>query len=206
MIYLAGKILHTIDNQVLLKIPSGAGYLLTVNPNKKYNINDNVEFFVIIDPSIIGPNQKIYALDSFEEWLIMWRMVNQGLAVELVTTIIYDLGIGPLQKSIATHDDALFKRIPGLSLKQIRQIMEIGDSIMNLGRGSSIITTADGEEEKIHSYTAAEFTEKMTQLGYSRTRIVDVISLLKYQDFWGKLPLVDLVKKAMSLIEEGYVQ
>jgi Holliday junction resolvasome RuvABC DNA-binding subunit len=216
MIYLSGKILHILESQVVIRTSSSIGYLLYTNPSHKYYINDNAEFYTIMDSNVVGPNQKIYAFDSFDEWLLMRQMATRGLPIEISTKVVHELGVGQLQKAIATNDDSLLKRIPNLVQKQIRTIMEIGDECMNLSKSSIApmhpnqgidLETAKngGENEKQFVYSASEFTEKMSQLGYARNKIVETISALKAEEVWGKMSLVDLVKKSMALIEDGYL-
>jgi Holliday junction resolvasome RuvABC DNA-binding subunit len=125
------------------------------------------------------------------------------------------MGVGQLQKAIATNDDSLLKRIPGLVHKQIRSIMDIGDECMNLSKSSiapmhpnqgiDLESAAKSSDEKVFVYSASEFTEKMSQLGYARNKVVETISALKAEEAWGKMSLVDLVKKSMALIEDGYL-
>ena len=91
--------------------------------------------------------------------------------------------------------------------------MEIGDECMNLSKNSTAPINANQgqsldtphQTEKTFSYTASEFTEKMSQIGYPRLKIVETISALKQEDAWGKMSLIDLVKKSIALIEDGYV-
>ncbi len=213
MIYITGKILHVLEHQVVIRTASSVGYLLYINPSHRYYINENAEFYVIFDPSVIGPNQKLYAFDTFDEWLLMKQMASRGLAVEMATRVVHELGIGQLQRAIATGDDSLLKRIPSMNSKLIRAIMEIGDECMNLSKNSIAPMHANQGQsldqnqptEKTFSYTATEFTEKMTQIGYPRVKIVETISALKQEDAWGKMSLIDLVKKSIALIEDGYV-
>jgi Holliday junction resolvasome RuvABC DNA-binding subunit len=213
MIYISGKILHVLESQVVIRASSGIGYLLFTNPSHKYYINDNAEFYIISDNVILGGNNKIFAFDSFDEWLLMRQMASRGLTIELATSVVHELGVGQLQRAIASNDDSMLRRIPGLDQRSVRTIIEIGDECMNLSKISILPMYAnqgqsvDGnnDEVKAFSYSASEFTEKMTQLGYNRNKIVETISVLKSEEAWGKMSLVDLVKKAMTLIEDGYV-
>ncbi|NJS41225.1 hypothetical protein HC766_02475 [Candidatus Gracilibacteria bacterium] len=44
--YIIGKTGNTIDNKLLIKLPSGLGYLININPNDFYQQNDTIELFI----------------------------------------------------------------------------------------------------------------------------------------------------------------
>jgi Holliday junction resolvasome RuvABC DNA-binding subunit len=209
MIYLQGKVINTLESQVLVRLSNGIGYLLDANPSNRYETNQVYEFYIILDPSVIGPNQRIYALDSFEEWLIMKRLVEANIPISTATKIIHELGVGQLQKAITTKDDTLLKRIPNLNQKYIKQIMDIGDEVINIGLSNASLNNIAGAEiegvTKVFTYTSSEFSERMQKLRYSSNKIVEVITVLKREDLWGKIPLADLIKKSISYIEDGYI-
>jgi Holliday junction resolvasome RuvABC DNA-binding subunit len=212
MIYLSGKIVRSFESQLILKLPSGVGYLLEVNPNYRYIANENIDFFVLCESASFF-NSKIYAFNSWEEFVMVRQILEQGVTLPQSAQILWEIGLGRLQRSIATKDDSLLRNINGLGQRFISKILEIGDSVMQISASNSYVTGPGMErktdhlhlEEQQHNsitpYTATEFTRKMAQLGYTSNKIVEVISILKKEDLWGKLQLIDIIKTAIDILE-----
>jgi Holliday junction resolvasome RuvABC DNA-binding subunit len=212
MIYLSGRVIQILENELVLKTNTGLGYILKTTHAKNLNIDDVVEFYVFLDEGRRDNHESFYALEYFDEWLLVRKMLDQGLDMEVSCQVIWELGLGTLQKSITTQDSSYLLRIPDLKDSQIEKILSIGYECINLSKNSSTPilnpnnSESGSEQAAIPAYTAYDFTVKLGQLGYDRSKIVKVISSLKQQEYWGRVSLIELVKKAISLIEEGYVQ
>jgi Holliday junction resolvasome RuvABC DNA-binding subunit len=190
-IYLSGKIIYSEFGEIIIKLPTGTGYLLKISPASKLNVNENVEFYVLT------ADDEIYGFQSIEEWKVAYQIYSGGIAVKLAAEIIFELGLEKLHRALVTQDEALLNQISGLGTKSISKILQLKIPVLNLRDDDNAIK----EQAKEVQYTAVEFTEKLSSLGYSRNRIVQVISKLRFAGDWGVLPLVEVVKKAIDIME-----
>lgn len=189
-IYLSGKIINILDSQLVVKLPNGVGYFVHITPKFKYNINETIELYVVSE------NEILYGLSSFEDYVMTTKLIKHGITVKQTIEIIYKFGADRLRQMIATKDETNLKKIPNFSNKIIEKLLSLSDD--------EVISTLRSDDMGANKdkYTAPEFTDKLQNLGYSRSRIVATISILKKEEYWGALNLIDLVKKAIDILEQ----
>jgi Holliday junction resolvasome RuvABC DNA-binding subunit len=202
-VYISGKTLNVYDNQILLKLPNGLGYLIQVDPLSKIQVNENIDLYIL--SGLVGTQTLYYGFDTFEAWNISNVIHSKGIALKQSAELVWSLGVAKIHQSIIQKDDSFLKKIEGLGAKGVNKILEIEDQDIPVARIniSNKKLKEDGSEYNTEErYSPAEFTQRLASLGYSRSRIVQIISVLKKENLWGNMPLVDLIKKAMEILEQ----
>ena len=205
-VYINGKIIKLLDSKIIIKLPNGQGYLLNVSFNEKYNLNENIELFVCSYFNSQNGQGEFYAFSDFESWQLATTMINCDIEIKFVAPIIWDIGVPRLHQSILQKDESYLKKLGNIPVKTITKVLGIDLNLLSLTKNyTNTMSRADSNlngEIKKENYSPAEFTQRLSSLGYARSRIVEIISHLKKEDLWGKMPLIDLVKKSLELMEQ----
>ncbi len=45
--YLSGKVVASFTGQIILKLPSGVGYLVQVPPTRTFMVNESIDLFIL---------------------------------------------------------------------------------------------------------------------------------------------------------------
>lgn len=202
-IYISGKIVKILDSQIVLKLPTGLGYLISVDPLSKIQVNENTDYYIISGTNLNGQT-NYFGFDNFETWQIANTIYSKGISAKQSAELVWSLGVAKLHQSIIQKDDSFLKKIEGLGVKGINKILEIEDQEIPVSKSNmnSDNFKSDINSKAVEKYTPAEFTQRLSSLGYSRSRVVQIISVLKKENMWGNMPLVELVKKAMEILEQ----
>ena len=56
--YISGKVVAKLAGKVIVKVPSGLGYLISISPNQNYLENENLELFLLEINTIEAINQS----------------------------------------------------------------------------------------------------------------------------------------------------
>lgn len=189
-IYLSGKIINILDSRIVIKLPNGIGYFVYITPRFKYIVNETIDLYVVSE------NNILYGLPTFDDYIMTNKLIKLGISVKQTIEIVYEVGADKLRQLIVTKDEVNLKKIPNFSNKIVDKLLILSDDeVISTLRSSDIGVNKD-------KYTAPEFTDKLQSLGYSRNRIVATISILKKEEHWGVLNLIDLIKKAIDILEQ----
>lgn len=190
--YLSGRVVGVLENQIILKLPSGVGYLTWVSPSKNYMQNENIDFYVW---EVLRENKsELYAFESLDDrhWAEKLTKVS-GVGPKVAANLIYSLGWEKILESIQLNDTTNFTGVKGLGLKTAKKI------VLEL-KGSSTDLEILQRTEMGNNQTAIDFTDTLSNLGYKRGEIVSTISKLKKAGLWDDGNLVSLVKKGLEII------
>lgn len=188
--YLSGKVLGMMQDQVIIKLPSGAGYLVHVPPSLRYLQNENLDLFIL---EVARENKvELYGFTSLKdrEWVDKLLKVD-GVGPKVAATVLYTLGYEKVLEAVQNTDTEILAGVKGLGLKTAKKIvLELKGGLTDLSRLDSM----DNDKTQM----ALHFTETLSNLGYRRGEIVSVISTLKKQGSWDNEDLATTVKEALK--------
>ena len=193
LVYINGRIIAKIENQIIVKIPSGLGYLINISSNNQYMINENVEIFLF--EVLRETKVELFGFKNLDErnWCEKLMKVS-GVGPKSAATIIYDLGIEKIKEAIQTSEPKIFSSVKGLGLKTAKKIvLELKGSQTDLDKIQRADISLNGE-------FTVDFVDTLSGLGYKRGEIVSLISKMKKNKIWNENDLVETVKGALQMI------
>ncbi|MGL4757801.1 MAG: Holliday junction branch migration protein RuvA [Patescibacteria group bacterium] len=190
--FLSGKVIAFLNEKIIVRLPSGLGYIVTVDPELEIILNENLEMFVL--EVIRDGNSELYGFRDIESRLWVEKLIDvDGVGPKSATNMIYFLGVSKLKTALAEQDDVTLSSVKGISSKTAKKIiLELHNKEVN------IKTLNQNKLKSKSSSIATEFTETLSSLGYSRSQIVNVIGAMKQEDNWQEDDLNHLVRMALK--------
>lgn len=190
--FISGRVIGFLHEKIILRIPSGIGYIITVDPILDLIVNENVELFILEVARDTGPD--LFGFDNIEQRLWVEKLIEvDGVGPKSATNIVYSLGIETINSAILEQDDATLSQVKGISSKTAKKI------ILELHNKDVNIKDLNQQHKKKGSQSiTGEFTDTLSSLGYSRSQIVNVIGQMKQDSNWQDEDLNTLVKKALK--------
>jgi holliday junction DNA helicase RuvA len=189
--YLSGRVVGNLENQIILKIPSGVGYLLHIPPQKVYMVNENLEFYVW---EVIRENKvELYAFEDLEDrkWAEKLTKVD-GVGPKAAATIIFTLGYQRVMEAIHNADTGAISDVKGIGLKTAKKM------VLELKGATTDLNSLQPSQSS--SQMSIDYTDTLSNLGYKRGEIVSTITKLKKSGDWMDDNLVETVKKGLELL------
>jgi holliday junction DNA helicase RuvA len=189
--YLSGKVIGVQPGQILVKIPSGVGYMVNVSQSVIFMANENLELYIL--EVIREDHVELFGFRDLEEreWVEKLMKVS-GVGPKMAAGIIYAIGVEKVVEAIQTTNSGILTEVKGLGSKTAKKILlELKGSITDL----QILET---KTESRNSQTVLDFTETLTNLGYKRGEIVSLITRLKKGGDWYEDDLVSMVKLGLK--------
>jgi len=192
--FLSGKIIAIFNNQIILRLPSGIGYLVQISPKQNFMLNETVELFVL---EVHKENKReFFGFTNLQdrEWVEKLLKVD-GVGPKIAAQIVYFLGHEGLLQAIQNSDIKALTQVKGLGQKTAKKII--------LELKSSQVKLAELETNSQHSdQTITTFTETLANLGFNRRAIVEVISRLKAEQRWDEQNLNEMIKQSLKLLSK----
>jgi len=192
--FLSGKIIAIFNNQIILRLPSGIGYLVQISPKQNFLLNETVELFVL---EVHKENKReFFGFTNLQdrEWVEKLLKVD-GVGPKIAAQIVYFLGHEGLLQAIQNSDIKALTQVKGLGQKTAKKII--------LELKSSQVKLAELETNSQHSdQTITTFTETLANLGFNRRAIVEVISRLKAEQRWDEQNLNEMIKQSLKLLSK----
>lgn len=181
---LSGKVAGHIGSQIILKTPSGVGYLVHVSLMQKSMVNDFEDLYILEVRR--EDKSELYGFRDIKDrvWVENLLKVN-GVGPKVAASIIYALGWENLVEAIESEDAGAISEVKGLGIKTAKKI------VLEL-KGSR----TDINNLNFHSneQSVSDFTDTLVNLGYKKSEIVGVISKMKKDGVWKEENLVEMVK------------
>lgn len=193
LVYINGRIIAKMENQIIVKIPSGLGYLVNVSANNKYMVNENVEIYLF--EVLRETKVELFGFNNLEErdWCEKLMKVG-GVGPKSAATIIYDLGIDKIREAINTSEPKIFSSVKGLGLKTAKKI------VLELKGSQTDLEKIQKTEPSLNGEFTVDFVDTLSGLGYKRGEIVSLITKLKKNKNWDENNLLETVKGAIQMI------
>jgi holliday junction DNA helicase RuvA len=188
--FISGKIIGSLMGDAIIKTPSGLGYIVQLPPNDRILINDNIEVFVL--HVVREDDERLYGFHdlSDREWVEKLLKVN-GVGPKVAATIVYALGWRTLQTAIVSEDFKTLAGVKGLGAKTAKKI------VLELKGASTDISSMSEKILDMKDPTVTDFTNALTNMGYKKPEVVQVISSLKQDNEWDASDLQSMIKKAL---------
>ncbi len=192
--FLSGKIIAVFDNQIIVRLPSGLGYLVQISPKQNFILNETIDLFILEVQRDTKTELFGFANLKDREWVEKLLKVD-GVGPKIAAQIVYLLGYEGLLQAIQNNDVKALTQIKGLGQKTAKKI------ILEL-KTSQVELTELETNSKQGDQTITTFTETLTNLGYKRREIVEVISQLKAKNLWDANNLAEMVKQSLKFLSK----
>ncbi|MBC7472085.1 MAG: Holliday junction branch migration protein RuvA [candidate division SR1 bacterium] len=192
--YISGKVQGIIGNKVIVKLTDGLGYLVYVNEAYRFMVNEYVELFILHIQREDSVDLYGFKDQKDREWVEKLLKVS-GVGPKMAANIIYQMGWENLSESIKLMDSSTIQQVKGLGLKTVKKIL------LEL-KGSEVDIT-ENTIKNAESKTISNFTETLSNLGYKRSQIVNVITRLKSDKLWDESNLMEMVKLGLKYMSKA---
>jgi Holliday junction resolvasome RuvABC DNA-binding subunit len=193
--HLSGKIISATEGQIILKIPSGVGYLVRVDEN--FLVNENLEVFVWQN------GENLYGFRTFLERNWAESLASLGIEADISCQLVWKMGEQKISQALIYHDLAFFESF-GIATKVITKMFKLlnGDKSEDKSDGKtknkttekSILSTKTENKTKLEtkSDTKTE-TEKEIDSIWNKVGTPD-----KKSQSWGEKPAHLAIHKGQS--------
>ncbi len=192
--YLSGKVVASFIGQIILKLPSGVGYLVQVPPTRTFMVNESVDLFIL---EVQRENRSdLFGFTELKEreWVEKLLKVD-GVGPKTAAQVIYVLGHEGISSAIKNNDVKTLSAIKGLGQKTAKKI------ILELKSKEVEVEDLDQQDKTTwQGGVVTSFAETLSNLGYKRGEIVKVISRLKAEDLWNEKDLSGMIKQSLKYL------
>ncbi len=191
--YLSGRIVAFLESQMILKIPSGVGYILSKSPYRSYMVNENLDLFIWEVKR--EDKDELFAFENMDDRIWAEKLTKvSGVGPKMAANILYTIGYQKVIDAVQQADIEILSDIKGLGQKTAKKI------ILELKGATTDLENLQTSESS--SQMSIDFTDTLSNLGYKRGEIVATISKLKKQGSWQEGNLVDTVKKGLEILNK----
>jgi Holliday junction DNA helicase RuvA subunit len=188
--FLGGKIVGFLNEKIIVRLPSGLGHIVTVDPTMELILNENIEIYIL--EVVRDGGSELFGFKDIEQRVWVEKLIDvDGVGPKSATNLIYVLGVLKIRNAINEQDDNTLAEVKGISAKTAKKI------IIELHNKEVNIKTLNQNKIKGRQSIVAEFTETLSSLGYSRSQVVNCIGALKGDNQWQEEDLNTLVKTAL---------
>lgn len=192
--FLSGKVVASFPGQIILRLPSGVGYMIQVPPTRTFMVNESTELFIL---EVLRENKsELFGFSELKdrEWVEKLLKVD-GVGPKTAATMVYVLGWDGLAEAIKASDLKVLASVKGLGLKTAKKvILELKSKEVEIEELEKA-TLGRNQEGGI-----SIFAETLSNLGYKRGEIVEVISKLKAEDLWNERDIASMVKQSLKYL------
>lgn len=187
--YLSGKVAGFLEQKVIVKLPTGLGYLVTVSGNERLMVNDSVEMYVLHITR--EDSEELFGFGDINDrqWVEKLLKVN-GIGPKVAAKIIYTLGWSTLQRAIITEDFKTIGSVKGLGPKTAKKI------VLDLKGANADISAMSSIDTK--DPTVSDFTSALVNMGYKRGDIIEVVARLKKDGKWNPDDMSAMLKLGLK--------
>lgn len=167
--FISGRILTKIGDQILVKTPSGVGYLLHTNPSVNYLIGDQVDLYTL--HIIREDSQQLFSFENLEDRNGIEQLLKvDGVGPKTAAMIVYTLSWPVIIGAIRDEDFKTLSTVKGLGAKTAKKI------VLELKGATTDISKLEEKPED-----RAEFDKIITAvvaMGYKKTEVQSVLNKL----------------------------
>lgn len=192
--FLSGKVVAVFANYIILRLPSGVGYLVQVSPARAFMVNESVDLFIL---EVFRDNRpELFGFSELKEreWVEKLLKVD-GVGPKTAATVVYVLGWEGLAQAIKNNDVKTLAAVKGLGSKTAKKVI--------LELKTKEIEVQQLEEAAFGSHqedSVSVFAQTLSNLGYKRNEIVGVISKLKAEELWNEKEIASMIKHSLKYL------
>jgi holliday junction DNA helicase RuvA len=189
--FLSGKVINLFNQKIILKIPSGVGYIVQTNPNRTYFINENLDLYILHVQR--EDKVELFGFEQLKDRECVDNLMKvSGVGPKVATSIVHSLGHDKINEAIANNDPDALGVVKGLGKKTAQKIiLELKGVLVDVEQMVSGFKTND---------FSINFTDALSNLGYKRGEIVNSITKLKKEGEWDESNLVGTIKKGLEIL------
>jgi holliday junction DNA helicase RuvA len=192
--FLSGRIINFLESKIILKTATGIGYLVSISPNKRVMINENLDMYIL--HIVREDKEELYGFDRIEDrqWIENLMKVN-GVGPKAAANIIYSIGYEKVIEALENKDIEPFCNVKGLGKKTAQKIvLELKGALVDIEE-----VTKQAQHTGNGNFVTS-FTDAMTNLGYKKIQIISTISQLKKAEDWDEENLLFTIKKGLEIL------
>lgn len=190
--FLSGKVIASFPGQIIMRLSSGLGYLVQVPPTRSFMVNENVDLYIL---EVLRDNKsELFGFSELKdrEWVEKLLKVD-GVGPRTAANMIYVLGWDGVAGAIKQNDTQTLSSVKGLGSKTAKKIiLELKSKEVEVEELQQDFATNRQNGE------VSTFAETLSNLGYKRGEIVEVISSLKKEGLWDEQDLTGMVKQSLK--------
>jgi Holliday junction DNA helicase RuvA len=194
--YINGKVAAKLAGKVIIKVPAGVGYLVSISSNQNFMENENVELYLLQVNTKDTP--ELYGFRTIDErdWVEKLLKVP-GVGPKMSANIVYTLGVGRIIEAINESDSTILSQVKGLGAKTAKKI------VIEFKGARADLQKINAQEGTLTNDFTIDFVDTLGGLGYKRGEIVSIITRLKRKKAWDENNLVETVKKGLEELGRG---
>jgi len=193
--FLSGKIVKASPGKIIVKLPSGLGYIVSVSPIIHYMVNDQVDLY--IHEAFKDTGSDLYGFIEYSDYEMVEKLLKvNGVGPKIAALAVYTLGHEKIRQGLLKADPKIFDEVKGLGAKTAKKII--------LELKGDIISIEDFiQNDYSNSEFSLEFTEALSNLGYKRGDIVSAISSLKKKGDWNDADLAGTIRAGLKVLSKN---
>lgn len=187
--YISGRVLAQIGDQLLIKTPSGVGYLVYTNPRSTFHIGDQVDLFTL--HVIREDKQELYSFDNLEDRNGIEKLLKvDGVGPKTAAMVIYTLTWSHVQRAVSEEDYKTLSTVKGLGAKTAKKI------VLELkGAQTDISNLSENPDQKAQFDT---IIAGLVSMGYKKNDITPILNRLATSTLFDPSDTVGSIKKILK--------
>lgn len=200
---LHGKVLAIEENNVILQIPAGIGYIVHLTSANLMNIVMGQEITLWISTQTKENETTLFGF--VEKHTKIWfetLITVQGVGGKVALAILSALSIDTIQHAILMNDVSYFKKVSGIGPKLASRIINELKSKKDFKLGGATIGMSDNHLMEKDTYNiASDAASVMANLGFSKTDAYQIaVKICTEQQ---NIDLEELIRLSLQAIHEA---
>jgi holliday junction DNA helicase RuvA len=186
---ISGRVLGRIGEQLLVKTPSGIGYLLHTNPKSHYHIGDQIELYTLQVQR--EDKQELFSFEDIEDRNGVEKLLKvDGVGPKTAAMILYSLNWPTVLAAVKDEDYKTLATVKGLGAKTAKKI------VLELKGASTDISNLSD-----NSPSSAELEQVLSaivSMGYKKTDAQGALNRVASSALFNPNDTVNNIKKVLK--------
>jgi holliday junction DNA helicase RuvA len=186
--YISGRVLGRIGDQLLVKTPSGVGYLLHTNPRTTYHIGDQIDLYTLQVQR--EDKQELFSFEDIEDRNGIEQLLKvDGVGPKSAAIIIYTLGWQSVLHAVKDEDYKTLATVKGLGAKTAKKI------VLELkGANTDLSNLSDHQSNKVQ---LEQVITAVVGMGYKKTEVQSALNRISMSALFDIEDTVGNIKKVL---------
>lgn len=186
---ISGRVLGKIGEQLLVKTPSGVGYLMHTNPLTHYHIGDQVELYTLQVQR--EDKQELFSFETVEDRNGVEQLLKvDGVGPKTAAMILYTLTWPVVMSAVKDEDYKTLATVKGLGAKTAKKI------VLELkGASTDISNLSENLEQKAQ---LNQVVIAVVGMGYKKTDVQAALNRISATALFNPEDTVGNIKKVLK--------
>lgn len=186
--FISGRVLGSVGDKLLVKLPSGVGYLIHTNPESMFHIGDIVDLYIL--HVVREDSETLFGFDKLEDRNGIEQLLKvDGVGPKSAAMILYTLGWETVLRSVRDEDYKTLATVKGLGAKTAKKI------VLELkGAKTNISNLSENNMQKTQHDT---IITAIVNMGYKKTDVQAVLNRLSVNPLFNPSDTVESIKKVL---------